>query len=166
MGRYNEWIGQEAPEGSWRKGWWGEEVTLFEGELSIDFQEMSSVLLLKSRNYGHLHNAPDHVEWWACLSADGLGLPGLWDSFFGVECLRSSPIWVLMTLSSCLSLSLCWRLILYLNTGIFLSICLTYSVAEATNCKQADVDFRGHEEIYSESGGVMDYEEDRGRPKR
>lgn len=45
-------------------------------------------------------------------------------------------------------------------------MCLTYSVAEATNCKQADVDFRGHEEIYSESGGVMDYEEDRGRPKR
>ncbi|CAN4125948.1 unnamed protein product [Withania somnifera] len=31
---------------------------------------------------------------------------------------------------------------------------------------KADVDFRGHEEIYSESGGVMDYEEDRGRPKR
>lgn len=53
MGRYNEWIGQEAPEGSWRKGWWGEEVTLFEGEYSIDFQEMSSVLILKSKNYGH-----------------------------------------------------------------------------------------------------------------
>ncbi|XP_050156672.1 COP9 signalosome complex subunit 7-like isoform X2 [Malus sylvestris] len=32
--------------------------------------------------------------------------------------------------------------------------------------KQADVDFRGHEEIYSEPGGVMDYEEDRSRPKR
>ncbi|KAL3537075.1 hypothetical protein ACH5RR_000441 [Cinchona calisaya] len=31
---------------------------------------------------------------------------------------------------------------------------------------KADIDFRGHEEIYSESGGVMDYEEDRGRPKR
>ncbi|MCD7451508.1 COP9 signalosome complex subunit 7 [Datura stramonium] len=31
---------------------------------------------------------------------------------------------------------------------------------------KADVDFRGHEEIYSESGGVMDYEEDRSRPKR
>ncbi|KAL3516859.1 hypothetical protein ACH5RR_023761 [Cinchona calisaya] len=30
---------------------------------------------------------------------------------------------------------------------------------------KADIDFRGHE-IYSESGGVMDYEEDRGRPKR
>ncbi|KAK9015383.1 hypothetical protein V6N11_006493 [Hibiscus sabdariffa] len=31
---------------------------------------------------------------------------------------------------------------------------------------KADVDFRGLEEIYSEPGGVMDYEEDRIRPKR
>ncbi|XP_050385327.1 COP9 signalosome complex subunit 7 isoform X4 [Argentina anserina] len=31
---------------------------------------------------------------------------------------------------------------------------------------KADNDFRGHEETYSESGGVMDYEEDRSRPKR
>nr|GMD62123.1 COP9 signalosome complex subunit 7 isoform X1 [Ipomoea batatas] len=31
---------------------------------------------------------------------------------------------------------------------------------------KADIDYRGHEEIYSEPGGVMDYEEDRGRPKR
>ncbi|CAK9149396.1 unnamed protein product [Ilex paraguariensis] len=31
---------------------------------------------------------------------------------------------------------------------------------------KADVDFRGHEEIYSEHGGVMDYEEDRTRSKR
>ncbi|KAK7340465.1 hypothetical protein VNO77_21168 [Canavalia gladiata] len=31
---------------------------------------------------------------------------------------------------------------------------------------KADIDFRGHEEICSESGGVMDYEEDRSRPKR
>ncbi|XP_065859151.1 COP9 signalosome complex subunit 7 isoform X1 [Euphorbia lathyris] len=31
---------------------------------------------------------------------------------------------------------------------------------------KADIDFRGHEEIYSEPGGVMDYEEDRSRPKR
>ncbi|KAK6918650.1 hypothetical protein RJ641_017072 [Dillenia turbinata] len=47
------------------------------------------------------------------------------------------------------------------------SMCLTYFVAEVTPCKQAaDVDFRGHEEIYSEPGGVMDYEEDRSRPKR
>ncbi|KAL5150593.1 COP9 signalosome complex subunit 7 [Glycine soja] len=37
---------------------------------------------------------------------------------------------------------------------------------EVTHCKQADIDFRGHEEICSESGGVMDYEEDRSRPKR
>ncbi|CAL0304620.1 unnamed protein product [Lupinus luteus] len=31
---------------------------------------------------------------------------------------------------------------------------------------KADIDFRGHEEICPESGGVMDYEEDRIRPKR
>ena len=31
---------------------------------------------------------------------------------------------------------------------------------------KADVDLRGHEETYSEPGGVMDYEEDRSRPKR
>ncbi|GAB4861975.1 COP9 signalosome complex subunit 7, variant 2 [Ancistrocladus abbreviatus] len=31
---------------------------------------------------------------------------------------------------------------------------------------KADMDFRGHEEIYSEPGGVMDFEEDRVRPKR
>ncbi|KAJ0053859.1 hypothetical protein Pint_00103 [Pistacia integerrima] len=52
------------------------------------------------------------------------------------------------------------------NTEICWSMCLTYIVAEVTHCKQADVDFRGHEEIYSEPGGVMDYEEDRSRPKR
>ena len=50
--------------------------------------------------------------------------------------------------------------------GICWSMCLTYIVAEVTHCKQADIDFRGHEEIYSEPGGVMDYEEDRSRPKR
>ncbi|XP_038907171.1 COP9 signalosome complex subunit 7 isoform X1 [Benincasa hispida] len=37
---------------------------------------------------------------------------------------------------------------------------------EVTNCKQANIDIREHEEIYSEPGGVMDYEEDRSRPKR
>ncbi|GFZ00704.1 proteasome component (PCI) domain protein [Actinidia rufa] len=31
---------------------------------------------------------------------------------------------------------------------------------------KADMDLRGNEEIYSESGGVMDYEEERSRPKR
>ncbi|XP_019462178.1 PREDICTED: COP9 signalosome complex subunit 7-like isoform X2 [Lupinus angustifolius] len=31
---------------------------------------------------------------------------------------------------------------------------------------KADINFRGHEEICPESGGVMDYEEDRIRPKR
>ncbi|TQE01160.1 hypothetical protein C1H46_013183 [Malus baccata] len=31
---------------------------------------------------------------------------------------------------------------------------------------KADIDFPGDEEIYSEPGGVMDYEEDRSRPKR
>lgn len=49
--------------------------------------------------------------------------------------------------------------------GVYWSMWLTYIVAEVTNCKQAD-DFRGQEEIYSEPGGVMDYEEDRNRPKR
>ena len=52
-------------------------------------------------------------------------------------------------------------------SGLCQSMCLTYVVAEVTHCKQADIDFRGHEEIYSEQpGGVMDYEEDRSRPKR
>uniref|UniRef100_A0A7N0TDI4 PCI domain-containing protein n=1 Tax=Kalanchoe fedtschenkoi TaxID=63787 RepID=A0A7N0TDI4_KALFE len=31
---------------------------------------------------------------------------------------------------------------------------------------KGDTDFRGNEELFSESGGVMDYEEDRVRPKR
>ncbi|XP_023006627.1 COP9 signalosome complex subunit 7-like isoform X2 [Cucurbita maxima] len=31
---------------------------------------------------------------------------------------------------------------------------------------KANIDIREHEEIYSEPGGVMDYEEDRSRPKR
>ncbi|GAV82458.1 PCI domain-containing protein [Cephalotus follicularis] len=39
-------------------------------------------------------------------------------------------------------------------------------VKKSLSLKQADIDFRGHEEIYSEPGGVMDYEEDRSRPKR
>lgn len=43
---------------------------------------------------------------------------------------------------------------------------LTYVVAEVTTYEQADSDFRGHEEIFAESGGVMDYDEDRSRPKR
>jgi hypothetical protein len=55
---------------------------------------------------------------------------------------------------------------LYSVTVIHFSMRLTYVVAEVTHCKQADIDFRGHEEIYSEPGGVMDYEEDRSRPKR
>ncbi|CDP09435.1 unnamed protein product [Coffea canephora] len=38
-------------------------------------------------------------------------------------------------------------------------------VEEVKKSLKADIDFRGHEEIYSE-GGMMDYEEDRGRPKR
>ncbi|KAL5159461.1 COP9 signalosome complex subunit 7 [Glycine soja] len=56
--------------------------------------------------------------------------------------------------------------LLFFMVGIYWSTCLTYFVAEVTHCKQADIDFRGHEEICSESGGVMDYEEDRSRPKR
>lgn len=43
------------------------------------------------------------------------------------------------------------------------SMCLTYMVTEVN---QADLDSRGHEEMYSEAGGLMDYEEDRARPKR
>uniref|UniRef100_A0A7N0THW9 PCI domain-containing protein n=1 Tax=Kalanchoe fedtschenkoi TaxID=63787 RepID=A0A7N0THW9_KALFE len=31
---------------------------------------------------------------------------------------------------------------------------------------KGDTDFRGHEELFSESGGVMDHDEDRVRPKR
>lgn len=67
-------------------------------------------------------------------------------------------IWVctfIGCISPCLSSGICW------------SMWFTYVLAEVTPCKQADIDFRGHEEIYSEPGGVMDYEEDRGgRPKR
>ncbi|KAK6162650.1 hypothetical protein DH2020_002491 [Rehmannia glutinosa] len=40
---------------------------------------------------------------------------------------------------------------------------VSYVVAEVTNCKQADVEFRGHEDVFSEHGGVMDFEEDRSR---
>ncbi|XP_073139850.1 COP9 signalosome complex subunit 7-like isoform X2 [Henckelia pumila] len=38
-------------------------------------------------------------------------------------------------------------------------------VKKALSAK-ASIDLRGHEEIFSELGGVMDYEEDRSRPKR
>lgn len=55
----------------------------------------------------------------------------------------------------------------YQIIGVCWSMCLTYMVAEVTNFKQEDTEFRGHEEIsYAEPGGVMDYEEDRSRPKR
>ncbi|XP_072958410.1 COP9 signalosome complex subunit 7 isoform X2 [Typha angustifolia] len=39
-------------------------------------------------------------------------------------------------------------------------------VEEVKKSIKADVDIRGHEEIFSESGGMMDYEEDRIRSKR
>jgi len=39
-------------------------------------------------------------------------------------------------------------------------------VKKSLSLKGGDFDFRGHEEIYSEPGVVMDYEEDRTRPKR
>ncbi|KAK8474755.1 hypothetical protein V6N11_008839 [Hibiscus sabdariffa] len=39
-------------------------------------------------------------------------------------------------------------------------------VKKSISTKQAEVDFRGLEDIYSEPAGVMDYEEDRSRPKR
>ncbi|XP_076913925.1 COP9 signalosome complex subunit 7-like isoform X2 [Bidens hawaiensis] len=38
--------------------------------------------------------------------------------------------------------------------------------AKKTLSLKADIDFRGHEEMYPEPGGVMDYDEDRIRPKR
>ncbi|XP_074591411.1 COP9 signalosome complex subunit 7-like isoform X2 [Curcuma longa] len=39
-------------------------------------------------------------------------------------------------------------------------------VEEVKKSLKVDLDLRGHEEIFSESGGMMDYEEDRVRPKR
>ncbi|WOL07612.1 COP9 signalosome complex subunit 7 isoform X2 [Canna indica] len=39
-------------------------------------------------------------------------------------------------------------------------------VEEVKKSLKADLELRGHEEIFSESGGMMDYEEDRVRPKR
>ncbi|THU44980.1 hypothetical protein C4D60_Mb02t13070 [Musa balbisiana] len=39
-------------------------------------------------------------------------------------------------------------------------------VEEVKKSLKADLDLRGHEESFSESGGMMDYEEDRVRPKR
>jgi hypothetical protein len=39
-------------------------------------------------------------------------------------------------------------------------------MAEVEQCKQADIDLRGHDDFLSESGGMMDFEEDRIRPKR
>lgn len=39
-------------------------------------------------------------------------------------------------------------------------------MAEVEQCKQADNDLRGHDDFLSESGGIMDFEEDRIRPKR
>lgn len=41
---------------------------------------------------------------------------------------------------------------------------LTYIVAEVAHSEQTE--FRGQEEIFGEPSGVMDYEEDRSRPKR
>ncbi|PKA50283.1 COP9 signalosome complex subunit 7 [Apostasia shenzhenica] len=39
-------------------------------------------------------------------------------------------------------------------------------VEEAKKSVKADLDFRGHEELFPDSGGLMDYEEDRVRSKR
>ncbi|KAD3068733.1 hypothetical protein E3N88_36613 [Mikania micrantha] len=55
---------------------------------------------------------------------------------------------------------------LSLKVSSILSMHLTYFVAEVTNSEQADIDLRGHEEMFPEPGGVMDYDEDRSRPKR
>lgn len=45
---------------------------------------------------------------------------------------------------------------------------LTYIVAEVTYYEQGEIDLRGHEdeEMFSEPGGVMDYDVERIRPKR
>lgn len=70
-------------------------------------------------------------------------------------------------LTFCLTL-LCEQICMYVYTcsGYVGRCCVTYVVAEVTNCKQADIDYRGHEENFSEHGGVMDYEQDRNRQKR
>ncbi|RZR83388.1 hypothetical protein BHM03_00009988 [Ensete ventricosum] len=47
-----------------------------------------------------------------------------------------------------------------------MSMCLTHLVAEVKHFKQADLHLQGHGEIFSEPGGMIDYEEDRARPKR
>jgi COP9 signalosome complex subunit 7 len=39
-------------------------------------------------------------------------------------------------------------------------------MAEAEQFKQADIDLREHDDFLSESGGIMDFEEDCIRPKR
>lgn len=52
------------------------------------------------------------------------------------------------------------------KVGYVCRYAFTYVVAEVTNCEQDDIDYRGHEEIFSEPGVVMNYEEDRSRPKR
>ncbi|KAL6862146.1 hypothetical protein ACP4OV_016795 [Aristida adscensionis] len=40
------------------------------------------------------------------------------------------------------------------------------SIKEVEQFKQADIELRGHDDFLSESGGIMDFEEDRVRPKR
>lgn len=41
-----------------------------------------------------------------------------------------------------------------------------YFVPEVTDCKQANTGFQGLNEINSEPGGMMDFEEDQSRHKR
>jgi COP9 signalosome complex subunit 7 len=43
---------------------------------------------------------------------------------------------------------------------------VSYLMAEVEQFKQADIDIRGHDDYLSESVGIMDFEEDRVRPKR
>ena len=43
---------------------------------------------------------------------------------------------------------------------------VSYLMAEVEQFKQADNDLQGHDDFLSESGGIMDFEEDRIRPKR
>ncbi|KAJ0476089.1 hypothetical protein HanHA300_Chr13g0473191 [Helianthus annuus] len=47
-----------------------------------------------------------------------------------------------------------------------LKFCYLWDLVEVTNYEQANIDFRGPEEMFPEPSGVMDYVEDRSRPKR
>lgn len=74
--------------------------------------------------------------------------------------------WYVLYLYSSLLLNSITRTSMNTSSGYVSRCCLTYVVAEVTKCKQADIDYRGHGENSSEHDGVMDYDQDRNRPKR